>query len=294
MTALPLDLRPLLATLPPPRPQLDDTHSPIGPSSAARLFACPASYATSQLLRRDAACMATPVAAAAERGSREHALVETAIGDNVWPEITEEFDGYKMGAAARLAIETVTALVRRATRSEMLLVEEMLDGRCYHELFFGTVDMALLWRDRADQLRLSIVDLKTGSYVVRANALQLKLYAALVLLDPRTRDLARHVWHISTTIVQPHASPMPADGTVRTACFTRADILADTMAYLDVADAATRPDAVEVLARIPGEHCLFCPAKPACPARRARRDAHAALLLSPLSFDADEAAAFEA
>jgi hypothetical protein len=59
------------------------------------------------------------------------------------------------------------------------------------------------------------------------------------------------------------------------------------MSYLDVADAATAPDAVEVLARTPGEHCLFCPAKPGCPARRARREAHATLLLSPVSFDAE-------
>jgi hypothetical protein len=286
MAGLPLDLRPLLQTLPSPQPRLEDAHSPIGPSSASRLFACPASYATAELLGRNDACMATPVAAAAERGSREHALLESAFRDNVWPEVAEEADGYPMGEAAQLAIETVTALVRQAIRTELLLVEEMLDGRHYHQLYFGTVDVALLWRDRADQLRLSIIDLKTGSYV-KADALQLKLYAALVLLDPRTREWARPVWRISTTIVQPHASPMPRDGAVRTAHFTRAEILSDTMAYLDVADAATRPDAVEVLARTPGNHCMFCPAKPACPARRAQREAHAALLFSPVSFDAE-------
>jgi hypothetical protein len=285
MAALPLDLRPLLQTLPPLQPPLDEAHSPIGPSSASRLFACPASYATAELLGRSTACMATPVAAAAERGSREHTLVESAFRNNTWPEVALEFDGYPMGVAAQLVIKTVTTLVRQSTRPELLLVEEMLDGRRYHPLYFGTVDVALLWRDRADQLRLSIVDLKTGSHVIQADALQLKLYAALVLLDPRTRERARPVWHISTTIVQPHASPMPAGGAVRTAHFTRQQILGDTMAYLDVADAATRPDAVGVLARIPGEHCLFCPAKPACPARRAQREAQAALMLSPVSFD---------
>ena len=76
MAGLPLDLRPLLQTLPSPQPRLEDAHSPIGPSSASRLFACPASYATAELLGRNDACMATPVAAAAERGSREHALLE--------------------------------------------------------------------------------------------------------------------------------------------------------------------------------------------------------------------------
>jgi hypothetical protein len=231
--------------------------------------------------------MATPVAAAAERGSREHALVEAAIHDNVWPEVVEEFDGYKMGLAAQLHLETINTLMRQSARLELLLVEEMLDGRRYHPLYFGTVDAALLCRDATNQLRLAVVDLKTGSYVVQADALQLKLYAALVLLDPRTRDLARRVGHISTTVVQPHASPMPVGGAVRTVQFTRQEILAAAMAYLDVADAATRPDAVEVLARIPGEHCLFCPAKPACPARRERREAHAALLLSPVSIDAE-------
>jgi hypothetical protein len=282
------DLRPLLKPLPSLVPPLEEAHSPIGPSSASRLFACPASYATAELLGRDDACMATPVAAAAERGSREHALLESAFRDNTWPEVVEEFDGYMMGEAAQLAINTVTTLVRQSHRPELLLVEEMLDGRHYHPLYFGTVDCALLWRDGADQRRLSIIDLKTGSYIIQADALQLKLYAALVLLDPRTRELARPVWRISTTIVQPHATPMPADGAVRTAHFTRQQILDDTMTYLDVADAATRPDAVEVLARTPGNHCMFCPAKPACPARRAQREAHAALLLSPVSFDPEE------
>jgi hypothetical protein len=294
VAGLPLDLRPLLQTLPPLQPPLDDAHSPIGPSSAARLFACPASYATAEMLGREAACLATPVAAAAERGSREHALVEAAIRDNAWPEIVEEFDGYPMGLAAQRHLETIIALVGQSSRLELLLVEEMLDGRHYHPLYFGTVDAALLWRDDASQLRLAVIDLKTGSYAIQADALQLKLYAALVLLDPRTRELARRVWHISTTVVQPHASPMPADGAVRTAHFTRADILTDVMTYLDVADAAIRPDAVEVLARVPGGHCIFCPAKPVCPARRARREAHAALLLSPVSFDAPELAATEA
>jgi hypothetical protein len=149
-------------------------------------------------------------------------------------------------------------------------------------------------RDRADQLLLAIVDLKTGSYAIPADALQLKLYAGLVLLDPRTRELARPVWRISTTIVQPRADPMPAAGVVRTAHFTRQQILTDTRAYLDVADAATRLDAVEVLARKPGSHCIFCAAKPTCPARRAQREAQAALLFSPVNFDAAELAAFEA
>lgn len=287
MVGLPLDLRPLLRTLPPLHPPLEEAHSPIGPSSASRLFACPASYATAELLGRDTAQLIAPVAAAAERGSREHALVESAFRDNTWPEIIEEFDGYPMGVAARLVIETVTALVHQSTRPEWLLLEEMLDGRHYHPLYFGTVDAALLWRDRAHQLHLSIIDLKTGNYVIQADALQLKLYAGLVLLDPRTREQGRPVWRISTTIVQPHASPLPEDGAVRTAHFTRRQILDDTMMYLDVADAATRTDAVEVLARKPGNHCLFCPAKPACPARRAQREAHAALLLSPVSFDAE-------
>jgi hypothetical protein len=282
-----LDLRPLLQTLPPLEPPLEDAHSPIGPSSASRLFACPASYATAELLGRDAAQLVASVAAAAERGSREHALLASAFRDNSWPEVVEELDGYPMGMAAQLAIETVAGLVRQSTQPELLMVEEMLDGRHYHPLYFGTVDAALLWRDPAHQLHLSIVDLKTGSYLIQEDALQLKLYAGLVLLDPRTRSWARPVWRISTTIVQPHARPMPDRGAIRTAHFTRQQILDYTAAYLDVADAATRPDAVEVLARTPGSHCLFCPAKPACPARRAQRETHAALLFSPVSFDVE-------
>jgi hypothetical protein len=144
MASLPLDLRPLLKPLSSLVPPLDDAHSPIGPSSASRLFACPASYATAELMGRDAATMAPAVTAAAERGSREHELVEAAIRNNVWPEIVEELDGYKMGEAAQLVIEIVTSLVRQSTRPELLLVEEVLDGRRYHPLYFGTVDTALL------------------------------------------------------------------------------------------------------------------------------------------------------
>jgi hypothetical protein len=195
-----------------------------------------------------------------------------------------------MGAAARLHIETIAAVARQAAWVEALFVEEMLDGRAYHPLYFGTVDAALLWRDHAARSRLAITDLKTGSYVIQADALQLKLYAGLVLLDPRIRAQAQHVWQISTTIVQPNAQPMPTAGAVRTAHFTRQEILDEVMAYLDVADAATRPDAIEVLERRPGNHCIFCAAKPGCPARRAQREAHAALLLSPVSVDDDDMA----
>jgi hypothetical protein len=291
MPALPLDLRRWLRTLPSPRPVLEDLHSPIGPSSATRLLACPASHATAELLARDTAHLAAPVAAAAERGSREHALVETALRENTWPEIIEEFDGYPMGAAAQLYIETIISVIRQTVRVDALFVEEMLDGRLYHELFFGTTDAGLVWRDENNRVRLSIVDLKTGNHLVAADALQLQLYAALLLLDPRTRDFTRHVWHIDCTVVQPHAKPMPATGAVRTVQFTRREILDSARAYLALADAATALDAVEVLARKPGEHCIFCPAKPACPARRAQREAQAALLFSPVSFDADELAA---
>jgi hypothetical protein len=238
--------------------------------------------------------MAAPVATAAERGSREHALVETAIRDNVWPEVVEELDGYPMGTAARRYIETIADVVRPAAHVDALFVEEMLDGRAYHELFYGTVDAGVVWRDPTGRVRLTIVDLKTGTYLVAADALQLQLYAALLLLDPRTRDLVSRVWHIACTVVQPHVRPMPTGGAVRTAHFTRQEILSNASAYLAVADAAVALDAVEALPRRPGEHCIFCPAKPACPARQAQREAHAALLLSPVSIDSDDFAAFEA
>jgi hypothetical protein len=294
MSTLPLDLRPLLKTLPSPRPPFDNLHSPIGPSAATRLIACPASHATAELLGREIACTAPLVAAAAERGSREHALVEAAIQDNFLPEIVEEFDGYPMGAAARLYIETVTDLVQQAAHVDALFIEETLDGRAWHEFFFGTVDAGLVWRDATNRPRLSIIDLKTGNYLVGADALQLKLYAALMLLDPRTRVLTRNTWYIDCTVVQPHIRPVPADGPVRTAQFTRQEILDSAKAYLELADAATALDAVEVLPRRPGDHCIFCPAKPVCPARQAQREAHAALLLSPVNIDADTEAAFDA
>jgi hypothetical protein len=201
------NLRQYIRELPPPEPPILVPHSAIGPSSAARLQACSGSYALLKTLHRDRKVLPDAISAAAERGSKEHALAELHLRWGVPPEVTPGVNGGRLrGEAALRYVEALVADAVRAHRVEFLLVEEMLDGRRQHPLFFGTVDGALLWCDRQDRQHLGIYDLKSGALKVAPSALQLQLYAALLLLDPRAREALRHVWMIETVVIQPHAA----------------------------------------------------------------------------------------
>jgi hypothetical protein len=268
--------------LPAPQPPIRQAHSLLGPSSAARLLQCPGSYVLAQTLRREQAWLPETVSEAAERGTQEHRLAERCLQAGEVPLSggdSTSLDPLPAGEAARLYIETLAAAVYQAPQVTFLLVEEMLDGRRLHPLFFGTVDGAVLVTEPTGRQRLIVHDLKTGSHPVDASSVQLMLYAALVLLDPRTRDAVAATWLVDTVVVQPYAS----DGgpAVRRARHTRLSILQTARRYLAAARAATGAGATE-LPRAIGDGCLFCPARPGCPTRNAQRHQHVAGRLAAL------------
>jgi hypothetical protein len=226
---------------------------------------------------------------AAERGTQEHALAEACLRTGTLPTIAcseDNLDTRPQGAAATRYIETIAADIAHAQQIEFLLVEEVLDARRLHSMLFGTLDAALLWRDHKNRLRLNVYDLKSGAYKVAPSALQFSLYAGLLLVDPRTRDALANVWLINTIVVQPHATTTRtnSNGGVSRAQHTHLSILRTTFEYLTLARAATGAFADE-LPLIPGSHCLFCPARIACPVRREKRDA---ALLAQLQSDPRE------
>jgi hypothetical protein len=275
------DLRRWIHRLPSPATPINVKHSAIGPSSAARLELCPGSYNLARRLQRERAILPDAVSEAAERGTQEHALAEHHLLAGTVPTVgydPDDLDARPSGEAATRYIETIAGDVARAHHVEFLLVEEMLDARRLHPLLFGTVDGALLWRDDRNRHRLSIYDLKSGSYRVAPSALQLRLYAAFLLLDPRTRDAVADTWLIDTVVVQPHAAAARtqdastnAFGVSRTH-HNHLSILQTAFRYTMAARAAAS-DYAEDLPLVSGEHCLFCAARPGCPVRQKKRNA---------------------
>lgn len=251
---------PRLVDVPPP-------HSPVGPSSATRLTLCPGSYRESLLARRERPVLPETVLEAARFGTEEHRLVEEHLHTGTLPDVKRDPLNPELkvqGEASRWHIRAIAEDVAAAVEVKWLLVEEMLDGRRLHPLLFGTVDAALLWRDKKGRWHLTIYDLKSGIYPVPASALQLQLYAGLLLVDERTRDLCTDAWQLETVVVQPYNDMHGVDGIAR-ADHTQLSILKTLFNYAMVLHTATG-EAMTAQPLMSGKHCLFCPARVSCPA----------------------------
>jgi hypothetical protein len=216
-------------------------HSPIGPSSAALIQACPGS-----LKAQDAA--GRPEAGeAAERGTELHALAERLLrsGDTV-PADTPE--------PVHLHVDAVSHLAAAAGVAP--LIEYRVDGARYHPELFGTLDAAVV--DLKHGV-LSIVDLKSGFHHVAADALQLLIYAALFYLSLPAADARRIRW-IDTIVVQLQPNSEP----IRRARHRVADVLRALDTYVEAAHVAT--DSANP-PRAAGSWCkqYFCSARTTCP-----------------------------
>jgi hypothetical protein len=231
-------------------------HSPRGPSGYARDLGCPRS---SLLIER----LPWPVvieSIAADRGSAEHVLAEQALRAGITPEAIEDGEYAGSGLAARLFVDTVRETVATSCEPLALWAEVQLDGRHLHPDFYGTADALLLSVDNRGRHVLDVFDLKTGTWPVDADSLQLQLYARLALTDPRLCEPMTEVNRIRATIVQPWRLPRDRDGRqVFRASFHRDAIIESTDAYLNnlsAITAALRPEAVPIAA---GHWCHFCP-----------------------------------
>lgn len=155
----------------------------------------------------------------------------------------------------------VDAVRRAGARADVTpQIEVRLDLSRFHRELYGTADALII--DLAWGV-LTIFDFKSGFHHVAADALQLRLYAAMSYLSLPAADQHKIKW-IDTCVVQPNSSGEP----IRRVRHTVADIINTLSDYVDIAHVAT--DDIDP-PRTAGSWCRnhFCAARSSCPAFRA-------------------------
>jgi len=208
----------------------------------------------------------------AQRGTMLHAAAANCLEQHLDAAdyLFDDLDGAAI-------IEPYIDIVREAGQrlGGQLLIEQGFHLQGLHELYWGTADAVIV-----SPPRLWVCDLKTGGgHAVpirredgRPN-LQLAGYGlgALNALPP---DAVNAIDEIELCIVQPRLGPP------QTTVMTLAEIQDLAADLIDIADAATAPDAPLHA----GEHCAFCRAAGDCPALREQ-----ALTRAGLEFDVVDA-----
>jgi hypothetical protein len=219
-------------------------HAKLGASNSARWLNCPGSVRLSE------AAPLKKESASAEEGTLAHKCLETVLRDLPRPvSLAGEYSD-EMIKHAQVAAEEID---RRLTQGSKLLIEEKISLSFIDINMFGTVDCAIV--DLHDTL--TVIDYKYGSFISvdPAENTQLIYYALglayeydwdfktvkLVIVQPRSRHPAGPIreWELSIRDLRRWKGRI-ARGVLRT----------------ELADAPI----------IPGEWCMFCPAKKTCPA----------------------------
>lgn len=229
-------------------------HSPLGASSAERWMNCPGSVALIEALYSGAKDTEAVEADPEWRrdGTQAHELAADCLtaGSDAWeadpakyPLITSE-----MMAAVQVHLDYVRS------RQGWQFVELRMHRPEFHEMMFGTTDVAIL-----DPERLEIIDYKHGvGIVVEVEENPQIMYYAFMVID----ELGS-AWNddclITLTICQPRVKWRdPVRSWQTTVGFIRRwanDTLRPAMARVYTDSYLS-----------PGEHCRFCPAKLLCPA----------------------------
>lgn len=236
-------------------------HSKIGASSYDRwgksLGGCPGSV-------RESLNVEKTTSEYAEEGTRAHELAYAILNGGVYG------DNDEMNAAVEVYVDYVGKLhcdYPNAWRR----FEQKFDLTKYYPGLYGTADCVFYIEASK---RLIVVDYKHGAGVPvepRENP-QLMYYGLGAM-----HALGLPVSSVELVIVQPrchhHEGPIR---TWKTDSWRLLDFVAD---LIDDAKATEDPSAP----LIPGDHCRWCPAKPKCPALRAKALALAEQTFSPLT-----------
>lgn len=240
-------------------------HVELSPSSASRWLACPGSIALSRSIPEP------PSSAAAEEGTRAHAVAEALLNDP-FAEFDDALVPPEMIEHVRHFVEFCQALMipqpglRTVWATEQKLTMNALNPPAPMS---GTADF-ICWSPE----RLDIVDLKYGAgvYVNEQDNPQLLYYAVMGMLWAEAQNL-RVPSEIRITIVQPRMEYL--GDIVRSVSYSIDDVMGFAHELLlGAADAMT---AVKYHAKGPqyilgmtkvGSHCKWCRAITICPAQR--------------------------
>lgn len=242
------------------------SHSPLGASSAERWMECPGSVGLLKNLE-----IAAPSDEPDYRveGTAAHAALEKCLRENLdaWEVVGHKFGkvtvNVEMADAIQVFLDTVRPSLQCVDGAEesgdKVYVEHGIDNPAFHPLFYGTVDLGIVFgvHDEDDNLvrTLEVNDFKYGQGIVVEvwHNKQIMYYAyGLLVMHPE-------VTKVRLRIIQPRG--FHPDGPVRE-WFVDADVIRQwAEGTLKPAMLRTATDAT----LNPGPHCRFCPAKLACP-----------------------------
>ena len=234
-------------------------HAKYGPSSMARIMACPASV---ELQLQSPPMPESPYAA---EGTRAHELAEQMLMSPDADYIPEQFEE-GMVEAVRIYADYCNP---RLDVAEQYGIEARLT---LDDDLFGTAD---LWT-MANRI-LEVVDYKHGSGVIvspKENK-QGMTYAGLVFDDPSIPIKYDDVDKVRITIVQPRGQGEPT----QTWECVPSDIATHMNAVDEAINAAEGPKPPVKM----GEHCRFCKAKLLCPAMKKAEEGVAAFDVNDIS-----------
>ena len=238
----------------------EQAHSPLGPSSLSRIFACPGSFALSQLPEVRARGGRSTIHSA--KGTFAHGLVERILKEEALPDQGEHrFQGHNVvfdqdmldavrGHTDKL--ETSIALADWHAVEQRVSLDHLWAPGKPPVSIFGTADFMAYFKTIR---RLQVVDYKHGSGVIVdiIDNPQLLAYAAGGIdIAPGPVDT------IELIIVQPNASGQK----VKTQIVTRTELLIWIGLVLvpKVNRVVTEADVL-----VDGDQCRFCPASFMCP-----------------------------
>lgn len=234
-------------------------HASFGASNSKRRMACPGSLNAEAPFPDTSSPFADLGTAAHELG--EHCLnngvtdVAETIGGTFYNHIVDE----NMASAVQMYVDFVRSVeadeAPALLRLEQRFSLEALDPPMP---MFGTSDCTIYGKASGT---LWVIDYKHGQGVAvdAEDNPQLKYYALGAILKIGDRAPVNEV---KVAIVQPRASHRL--GPIRTASYTKDEILDFGTDLIDAAHAAVKPDAPLAA----GSHCQFCKAAGVCPALR--------------------------
>lgn len=223
------------------------SHAKLSPSASDRWMTCPGSIRLSE-------GMPNSSSAAAEEGTRAHALAETILKDELYDQTADK----AMLEYIRVYTDHVQDLAQHCGGD--LFVEKKVSVNAE---IYGTAD-AIIWSEKSKTLYVRDLKYGAGIAVEATDNTQLKIYALAALLT-----MGKKAETVDIGIVQPRC-PHP-NGPIRTLAYEAVDLI-DFWADVTYAAGVTQqPDAPLV----PGEHCRFCPGASKCSAMKEQAQANA-------------------
>lgn len=225
------------------------SHAKLSPSASDRWMTCPGSIRLSE-------GMPNSSSAAAEEGTRAHALAEAILKDEY-----ENFTATdEMLEYVRVYTDHVQNLAQYCGGD--LYVEQKVSVNAE---IYGTAD-AIIWSEKTKTLYVRDLKYGAGIAVEAIDNTQLKIYALAALLT-----MGKKAETVDIGIVQPRCPH--SDGPIRTLAYEAVDLI-DFWADVTYAAEVTKHDDAPL---VPGEHCRFCPGAPKCPeiVRQAQENAKA-------------------